>query len=468
MRKIWQILLIGTALSSQQSCASFFGRKKKEEKKEEKEVEKKTPKKKRKKCKKEEKKNKQWLIKGGVPLTTLFVTLSLIKRNSVSPEVATEMQNALSHPKQVNCIAFAEGKNYLATGGRDHIVRLFNLNDKDNNEPKKFVRKKDGNRGCYIMGMCFSADEKYLAVGFQDAKLFIWEVESSNLVYTFSHTHGEKEFQDSYMQGIMGIDWSKNKRYITTAGYGGVNIWKLTYNKESQKLLGGTLLRSLDVKQGNVHCVKFSKDNRLIAAGGCDCNVHVWDTKTGKLKYVLKGHKKPINSLFWMQGAQQNQDFILSASSDGLICKFNLESSLPQVIYHGHQGPVHAIAHFPGSDKMISGGIDKKLYLWDMKYGNLLHTYTNHKMPIHDIVCLSKKSFASASGAAEWYSNPSDNSVHLIEIDSSVISKVSQRSTTNKEYDQYLIEQNNKGDEINLFGLDNDDTKIPLGTFHTG
>jgi WD40 repeat protein len=62
-------------------------------------------------------------------------------------------------------------------------------------------------------------------------------------------------------------------------------------------------------------CVAFAGDDNLLATGGIDGAVRLWDHKTGVIRPTLSGHKSWVNSLAFHPGGK----LLASGSSDGTI-----------------------------------------------------------------------------------------------------------------------------------------------------
>src|SRR5262249_56461664 len=58
----------------------------------------------------------------------------------------------------------------------------------------------------------------------------------------------------------------------------------------------GKMGRKVDVK-GGVAALAFSPDGKVLASGGPDRKVHLWDPASGKSLAELKGHKNNICGL---------------------------------------------------------------------------------------------------------------------------------------------------------------------------
>jgi hypothetical protein len=57
--------------------------------------------------------------------------------------------------------------------------------------------------------------------------------------------------------------------------------------------------------KGNVYCVAYNFDSSLLASASGDNTVAVWNTKTGMVEFVLKGHTGEVSSVAWSPDGQQ-------------------------------------------------------------------------------------------------------------------------------------------------------------------
>jgi WD40 repeat protein len=78
--------------------------------------------------------------------------------------------------------------------------------------------------------------------------------------------------------------------------------------------------RPIRVHQGPVNCAAFSPDGRLVATGGEDYSIRVWDAHTGKLIVPIReAHRGPVTSL---EFASNNE--LVSAGRDGRLILWTL------------------------------------------------------------------------------------------------------------------------------------------------
>ncbi len=69
-------------------------------------------------------------------------------------------------------------------------------------------------------------------------------------------------------------------------------------------------------EMGVVNAVDFNPNSTLLAMGGEDARVHVWDLKTGKETISLQGHTGAVTSVCWSSSGQM----VVSGDVDGTIC----------------------------------------------------------------------------------------------------------------------------------------------------
>ncbi|PKX95537.1 WD40 repeat domain-containing protein [Aspergillus novofumigatus IBT 16806] len=147
---------------------------------------------------------------------------------------------------------------------------------------------------------------------------------------------------------------------------------KLTYQ---QKFLLRGHLRG-------VSAVKFSPDSTMIASGGADGAVKVWDTRSGKLIHTFEGHLAGISTISWSPDGAT----IASGSDDKTIRLWNvLTGKAHPIPFVGHHNYVYQIAFSPKGNMLVSGSYDEAVFLWDVRSASVMRSLPAHSDPVSGI-----------------------------------------------------------------------------------
>jgi WD40 repeat protein len=124
--------------------------------------------------------------------------------------------------------------------------------------------------------------------------------------------------------------------------------------------------------------VAVSHDGSLIASGGADEQIRVWDVESMKERTVLKGHRGAVLSVAFAP----NQVYLVSGGQDGLVRVWDRVKGTLVRELKGHAGPVVAVAALPGGTRFLSAGADRTVRLWDGSGGKELRKYEGAQQPL--------------------------------------------------------------------------------------
>jgi DNA-binding beta-propeller fold protein YncE len=159
---------------------------------------------------------------------------------------------------------------------------------------------------------------------------------------------------------VYDIAYSPDGKWLATASgdpgqYGLVSLWKTADDGTIEKV------RDLAESTDCVFTVAFSPDSTLLAAGGADRAIRIWDVATAKLQATIEDHADWVLDVAFSPDGKQ----IASASRDKTSKVFDVVKKEAIVTFPGHAQTVYAVAFSPDGKSVASGGEDNLVRLWD-------------------------------------------------------------------------------------------------------
>ncbi len=112
----------------------------------------------------------------------------------------------------------------------------------------------------------------------------------------------------------------------------------------------------------------MSPDSDLLAAGGSDGSVTLWDLASGNPVRVFHAHSGAV----WAVAFSPDSHHLASAGSDGAIRLWDPATGQPTHTLHGHTRAVWAVAFSPDGHHLASASDDGAIRLWDLTNGGCL------------------------------------------------------------------------------------------------
>ncbi|XP_043114266.1 autophagy-related protein 16-1 isoform X4 [Puntigrus tetrazona] len=145
-----------------------------------------------------------------------------------------------------------------------------------------------------------------------------------------------------------------------------------------------TALHVFDAHDGEVNAVRFSPGSRLLATGGMDRRVKLWEVVSGRCepKGALTGSNAGITSIEFDSAGS----YLLAASNDFASRIWTVDDYRLRHTLTGHSGKVLSARFLLDNARIVSGSYDRTLKLWDLRSKVCMKTVFAGSS-CNDIVC---------------------------------------------------------------------------------
>ena len=256
------------------------------------------------------------------------------------------------HTRRAGDVSVSSDNKYLASSSWDGTARLWDIQKEKC--LKIFKDNENGFRGC-----CLSADGTYLVtVGFeQNAKL--WDTSSGRCIRIYE---GHKNWLRSCYISNCG-------KYIATAsGDGTARLWHVDTGRCIRTFDAyGRVVQNYDWFDG-VLSVHMNKDNTILATASSNGKVQTWDVATGRCTRTFEGHEYKVWSVF----LSSNGKHLVSGSSDNSAKLLDMTKGEYIRAYEGHLSTVESTFLSEDSNLLVTGGHDNTVRFWKTFSGEQL------------------------------------------------------------------------------------------------
>jgi len=256
------------------------------------------------------------------------------------------------HSREVYSVAFSPTGSLLASSSLDGSVRVWRTATRE----LVHLFRADGESGAvpqYSVSFFPGRDERYVDSVGEDGNVYIWNLHAGRLDRKrISHADAVNKVSRS-----IAFAPAATGEFVT-AGYDGT----LKY------FLQNGQVQSVQAHDGKILQIAYSPSGTLVVSAGTERNqgsVKLWDSKSKNLVRSLDGHRDYTISVAWSKDGR-----LVAAGGGGKDRSIRIwDSQTGQLLktLTGHTADIEGIAIYPDGKRLVSVSEDRSIKLWDLR-----------------------------------------------------------------------------------------------------
>ena len=221
-----------------------------------------------------------------------------------------------------------------------------------------------------IFAFKWNPNGKVILCGGEDSSVSIVDSDNGALIYSCK----------SHSGSVMDVDW-KSQHVFTSCSQD--TTIKLYFNNaegtDSLECYKSFEIASVNAHDKEINAISWDPSGNFLVSCSDDKTAKVWtctQANTLSLLHTLTGHTDGIYTVEWNPNPSLPHPTVATASFDGTVRLWNVETGSCLHILARHSKSVYSISFTGDGQFLASGSVDKNVYVWNTSNGNLLYQYT--------------------------------------------------------------------------------------------
>lgn len=254
------------------------------------------------------------------------------------------------HRSGINCLQYDPLMNRLYSGGRDSIIRIWNLNA--TNDP--YVLSMEHHTD-WVNDAVLCCGGRTLITASSDTTVKVWNAHKGFCMSTL-RTH--KDY-------VKALAYAKDKEHVASGGLDRqIFLWDVNTLTALTATNNTVTTSSFNGQKDSIYSLAMNPSGSVLISGSTEKVLRVWDPRTCAKTMKLKGHTDNVKAVIVNKDATQ----CLSSSSDGSVRLWSLGQQRCIATFNIHDLGVWALCANDTFTHFYSGGRDCRIFQTDPRF----------------------------------------------------------------------------------------------------
>jgi WD40 repeat protein len=231
-----------------------------------------------------------------------------------------------------------------------------------------------------VNSVAISPDNKTIAAGISNGKLYLWKFQERPTLQTLAALNNS----------INSVAFSPKNSNIIVAGSsdGKLRLWNLQ---------GQPTGKTLAAHKNGINSVVFSPDGNTIVTGGGDGQLRLWKLQGQPIGKPLTVGKSGVSLVAVMFNRKINSTIVVSGSLDGKVSLWNVKQGKQIKAFFAHKNGVTSVSFSPNGQTIITGGGDGQVSRWNWGGQQIGKTFTANEFAVTSVAFIDRETIISSS-----------------------------------------------------------------------